>query len=119
MPDDAATLKMIGRRLREERERSDLTLDEAVRELGLSHRSQLSRMERGGRGVDSLVLRRASALYGVGMEDFFHVAPDSGLVVKARRNDADDVKAQAMADFARRKLADWRFVSAEIHDRGF
>lgn len=115
---DDMTLDLIGRRLRAERERNDMTLDEAAGELGLSHRSQLSRVERGERGVDSLLLRRAAGLYGVRMEAFFSEPATRQIVVKARKGEAGDEKAQAMADFAQRKLADWQFVMRESNARG-
>ncbi|MDA0161812.1 helix-turn-helix domain-containing protein [Solirubrobacter ginsenosidimutans] len=116
--DGKETLELAGLRLREERERNGLTLDEAARELGLAHRSQLSRIERGERSLDSVVLRRAASLYGVAMEAFFTRPQTNGLVVKARRDDANVPAADEMARWGLRKLDEWRFVKREVDHRG-
>ena len=111
-------LKLAGTRLREERTRHNLSLDAAARELGLSHRSQLSRIERGEQSLDSILLRRAAALFGVPMDAFFSERASGGLLVKARQGEADVAAAQEMADWAQRKLGELRYVMREVHDRG-
>ena len=111
------TLEMAGRRLREERERTGISLDNAALTLGLSDRSQLWRIEHGERGLGSIVLRRAATLYGVPMDAFFAEDQRAGVVVKARRGDADDHAATAMAEWTQRKLAEWRFVKREVVER--
>ncbi len=113
---DNETLDLAGRRLREERERCGLSLEQAAGELRL-HRSHLWRIERGERGLDSIVLRGAAALYGVAMDAFFAEAVDRGVVVKARMGDGDDDAAAEMAAWTRRKLEEWRFVTGEISAR--
>lgn len=105
------TLQLIGRRLREERERCGLRLDAAASELGID-KSVLSRIENGERGLDSILLRRAAGLYEVATDRFFEEAP-GGLLVKARAGTADVADAEAMARWAQRKLDDLRFVREE------
>lgn len=116
--DDHPTLQLAGRRLREERERRGLSLDEASAAIGLGHRSQLSRIETGKSGLDSIVLRRAATFYDVGMDAFFTERPAGDLVVKARRGDADDLAAREMAAFLRRKLDEWYYLTGEVRARG-
>jgi transcriptional regulator with XRE-family HTH domain len=106
------TLRLAGRRLCEERERCGLRLEQAARELGVD-RSVLSRIENGERGLDSILLRRAAALYEIPMDRFFEEA-DRGLLVKARDASGDAAAATAMAAWAQRKLDELRFVREEI-----
>ncbi len=110
------TLQLAGRRLREERERCGLRLAQAALELGVD-RSALSRIENGERGLDSILLRRAAALYEIPMDRFFEEA-DTGLLVKARDASGDVTAANAMAAWAQRKLAELRFVREETARRG-
>jgi transcriptional regulator with XRE-family HTH domain len=110
------TLRLAGRRLREERERCGLRLERAAAELGVD-KSTLSRIENGERGLDSIVLRRAAALYEVPMDRFFDEARGD-LLIKARATKADVAAAEAMARWAQRKLDDLRFVREETSRGG-
>lgn len=114
--DHDTTLQLVGRRLREERERCGYLLEAAASELGVD-KSVLSRIERGERGLDSVLLRRAAGLYETAMDAFFEEAP-SGLVIKARDTEGDRQQATAMARWAQRKLSELRFVREEIERRG-
>lgn len=102
---------VIGRRLREERTRARLTLDTAAGELGV-HKSVLSRIENGERGLDSVLLRRAAALYEVPMDSLFEEAC-TDLVVKARDLNGDLTGIEEMSRWAERKLSELRFVLEE------
>lgn len=110
------TLELVGRRLREERERCGHPLEAAARELEID-KSVLSRIENGARGLDSVLLRRAAALYEVPMDAFFEETP-SGLVIKARDLDGSRDQAAAMARWAQRKLGELRFVREELAKHG-
>lgn len=109
--DKDETLALVGRRLREERERCNLVLAVAAEELAV-HKSVLSRIENGERGLDSVLLRRAAALYDISMDTLFEETGDE-LIVKARNPDAARAEADAMARWARRKLSELRFVRGE------
>lgn len=106
------TLRLVGRRLREERTRRGYTLDAAARELAVD-KSVLSRIENGERGLDSILLRRSAALYEVSMDLLFDEA-DTETLIKARAGDADLSGVTEMADWAQRKLSELRFVRREI-----
>lgn len=110
------TLQLVGRRLREERERCGYLLDAAADELAVD-KSVLSRIERGERGLDSVLLRRAASLYEVPMDAFFE-EPVTDLVIKARDAEGDRKQATAMAQWAQRKLGELRFVREESERRG-
>lgn len=107
------TLRLVGRRLREERERCHFRLEAAANELDVD-KSVLSRIETGERGLDSVLLRRAAALYEVPMDAFFEEG-HAELVIKARDIDGNRTEANAMADWAQRKLRELRFVREESH----
>lgn len=110
------TLQLVGRRLREERERCGYLLEAAATELGVD-KSVLSRIERGERGLDSILLRRAAGLYEVSMDALFEETA-SDLVIQARDVEGDREQATAMARWAQRKLGELRFVREEIERRG-
>ena len=109
--DHNSTLKLIGRRLREERTRCALSLDAAAGELGV-HKSALSRIENGERGLDSIMLRRAAGLYEVPMDALFEEAATE-LVVKARDLSGDLAGVDDMSRWAQRKLSELQFVREE------
>jgi transcriptional regulator with XRE-family HTH domain len=88
-----------------------MTLDAAASELGV-HKSVLSRIENGERGLDSVLLRRAAGLYEVPMDSLFEEAP-TGLVVKARDLATDMAGVEEMSRWAQRKLSELRFVREE------
>jgi len=62
--------KRLGSRLRTLREGEGYKLAEFSERLGIDP-SGLSRMERGERGIDTLFLRRAADVLGVGLDAFF------------------------------------------------
>jgi transcriptional regulator with XRE-family HTH domain len=107
----SAILELVGRRLREERTRCRLSLEAAADELGV-HKSVLSRIENGERGLDSVLLRQAAGLYEVPMDTLFEEV-DTGLVVKARDVSGDIPGVEEMGRWAQRKLSELRFVREE------
>lgn len=109
------TLELVGRRLREERIRCGYTLDTAARELQID-KSVLSRIENGERGMDSILLRKAAALYEVSMDLLFEEAGTETLI-KARAVDAKPSGVDEMAAWAQRKLSELRFVRRELRGR--
>jgi transcriptional regulator with XRE-family HTH domain len=110
--DHDTTLHLVGRRLREERERCGYVLEAAAGELRID-KSALSRIENGERGLDSVLLRKAAALYEVPMDSFFEEAR-AELLVKARAMDGDAERADAMAKWGQRKLSELQFVRREL-----
>ncbi|HMJ02030.1 MAG TPA: helix-turn-helix transcriptional regulator [Conexibacter sp.] len=109
------TLRLVGRRLREERERCGYRLEAAAGELGID-KSVLSRIEHGERGLDSVLLRRTAALYERPMDAFFAEAPRE-LLVKARDLGGGAAEVDAMVEWTRRKLEELRFVREELGGR--
>ena len=88
----------LGARIRQERERRGLNQRELAERLGIAP-ERLSRIETGQRGVDTLVLRRASQVFELPMDAFFDEGAEVAL---ARRGDADDGAMASMVDWARR-----------------
>jgi transcriptional regulator with XRE-family HTH domain len=62
---------IVGKRIRQERERLGLSQDELAVAVGLGNRSQVRKVESGARKVDSLELRRFSEALGIAMDAFF------------------------------------------------
>lgn len=107
---------IIGARIREERTKRDLNQDVLAEAVGIDG-SRLSRIERGERGIDTLVLRRVARYFGLSMESFFE-REGAGEVVLARQGDAEDEAMQKMLAYGRRLQRDVRFVEAELAGRG-
>ena len=94
---DVEARQKLGARLRELREEHGYTLADLGGRLGIDA-SGLSRMERGERGIDTLFLRDAAEVFGVGLDAFFPAtAPE---VVLARAGGVDDARMQAMVGWA-------------------
>ena len=101
---------LVGRRIREERERLGRRLEEVAGAIGVSE-SYLSRIERGERGLDSLVLRRISTELGVPMDRFF--IPTSYESVHARSGEGSTAAMKPMMEWGRKILDDLEFVLRE------
>lgn len=86
--------KTIGRHIREARDERGLSQGALAREVGIDA-PRLSRIERGERGIDSLVLRRIASFFALPMDAFFEnpKKPSLGL---ARRGAAEDEAMQEM-----------------------
>ena len=105
---EEATSVQVGQRIREERERSGRRLDDVARAIGVSE-SYLSRIERGERGLDSLVLRRIATELRVSMDRFFIPA---GLEhVHARSGEGTALRP--MIEWGRKVQEDLDFVLRE------
>lgn len=64
-------MKDIGQRIREHREKKELSITELADRIGVS-RSYLSRMETGERPIKTEILASISDTLGVPIEDFYH-----------------------------------------------
>ena len=106
---------IIGARIREERSKRELKQDVVAEAVGIDG-PRLSRIERGERGIDTLVLRRVARYFGLPMESFFEPEGIADVVL-ARRGDAEDEAMQAMLAYGRRLQGDARFVEAEFARR--
>lgn len=106
---------IVGARIREERSKRDLTQDTLAEAIGIDG-PRLSRIERGERGIDTLVLRRVARFFGLPMDAFFEPA-STGDFVRARQGDADDAAMHDMLAYGRRLQRDARFVEAEFARR--
>jgi transcriptional regulator with XRE-family HTH domain len=101
---------LVGRRIREERERLGKRLEEVAGAIGVSE-SFLSRIERGERGLDSLVLRRISAELQVSMDRFFVLTSFES--VHARSGEGSTAAMKPMMEWGRRIQNDLDFVLRE------
>ena len=106
---------IIGARIREERTKRDLKQDMLATAVGIDG-PRLSRIERGERGIDTLVLRRVARYFGLPMESFFE-PEGAGNLVLARQGDAEDEAMQTMLAYGRRLQRDARFVETEFARR--
>jgi len=100
----------VGRRIREERERLGKRLEEVAGAIGVSE-TYLSRIERGERGLDSLVLRRIATELQVSMDRFF--IPTSFESVHARSGEGSAAALKPMMEWGRRIQDDLEFVLRE------
>jgi len=96
--DDEQFRAELGQRIRElRREHGYDNQGEFAAKIGLDGPA-LSRIERGQRGVDTLVLQRIAAVLDVSMDEFF--APRRELAL-ARSGDTEDPAMAEMLDWAR------------------
>lgn len=104
---------VIGARIREERTRREMTLEELAEQVGVDA-PRLSRYERGERGVDTVVLRRIARLFELPVDAFFEAPAADGVVALARRGDADDESMKGMVDWALGLKDNMAFVEREF-----
>jgi transcriptional regulator with XRE-family HTH domain len=100
----------VGQRIREERERSGKRIEDLAGAIGVSE-SYLSRIERGERGLDSLVLRKIASELTVAMDRFF--MPASHESVHARVGGGSASGMRRMIDWGRTVQDDLLFVLGE------
>jgi len=86
----------LGASLRAHRKEAGYTLADFGNRIGVGP-SGLSRMEKGERGIDTLVLRRAAEVLGVGLDAFF---PSEEPTVMARDGGVEDERLNEMVDWA-------------------
>ena len=96
---DEQMKQMIGQRIREERERRGMTLEELAQAVGVASRGQMSRFESGERGVDSMLLHRIAVALEVPMDAFFD-AERGQVLAMGRAGEAQSEAMQRMADAA-------------------
>ena len=101
---------MVGGRIREERERAGKRLEDLAADIGISE-SHLSRIERGQRGLDSLMLRKIAAELKVSMERF--LVPSSYEFVHARSGERSWAGMAQMIEWGRKVQDDLGFVIRE------
>jgi Zn-dependent peptidase ImmA (M78 family)/transcriptional regulator with XRE-family HTH domain len=105
--------QQLGMRLRQARERAELTQEGAARALGLDP-SAVAKIERGRRGLGALELKRLASLYGTSMEDLLEgpFAEEDVPLTIALRATAKTLgpKAEAMKRRLQRVVADDRWL---------
>ena len=113
MNDQGNTARIhLGKRLAEVREAQGVDQKALAEALGMSA-SALCRIEKGQRGLDSLVLYRAAEVLGQPLTAFFPtIAGDTELML-ARRGVADDEALGRMSDWSVKVLEDLDFVRRE------
>lgn len=114
---DEQMKKMVGQRIREERERREMTLEQLAEAVGVASRGQMSRFETGERTVDSVLLRRIAVTLNVPMDAFFD-AERGEVLAMSRAGDAQSEAMQRMADAGLELLADLQFAEELVgaHD---
>lgn len=105
--------QQLGMRLRQARERAELTQEGAARALGLDP-SAVAKIERGRRGLGALELKRLASLYSTSMEDLLEGPPaeeDVPLTIVLRATAKMlGPKAEAMKRRLQRVVADDRWL---------
>jgi transcriptional regulator with XRE-family HTH domain len=95
--------RLVGKRIREERLTAGYTLEKFAAESGLDP-SHLSRIERGERGLDSLVLARIAGIVNLPMDAFFDEERGAAVALargsKAQRDPMVDWGLELLADMA-------------------
>lgn len=107
---------IVGKRIKQERERLGLSQDELASAVGLSNRSQVHRIENGARKVDSLLLRAFSDCLEVPMDAFFDQERGEMLAL-ARAGDRAGVGQ--MANWGLELMADMEFAERAVREHGW
>jgi transcriptional regulator with XRE-family HTH domain len=94
----------IGRRIREGREQSGFTQAQLAEAVGIDD-TALSRIEKGERGIDSLVLRQIAQVLELPLDSFF---TERRTFVLARNGVGDEM--EPMVRWAQTIKSDLRFV---------
>ncbi len=115
---DEQMKQMIGQRIREERERRGMTLEQLAQAVGVASRGQMSRYESGERSVDSTLLHRVAVVLEVPMDAFFDAERGQVLAI-ARAGEAQGEAMQRMADAGLELLADMEFVEELVGAHGW
>ncbi len=114
MVEDTELKAAMGERLAAVREAQGLEQKELAESLGMSA-SALCRIEKGQRGLDSLVLYRAAEVLGQPLSAFFPTREGENELMLARQGTAGDASMQEMADWSLKVLGDLDFVRREYH----
>ena len=105
---------IVGKRIREERERLGMSQEELALAVGLGNRSQVNKVESGARKVDSLELRRFSEALEVPMDAFFDEARGEVLALARGGGGRDH-----MTDWGLELLSDMEFAEREVTRHGW
>ena len=103
---------IVGKRIKQERERLGLSQEELALAVGLGNRSQVHKVETGARKVDSLELWRFSETLDVPMDAFFD--EQRGEVLALARGGDD-----RMTQWGLNLLADMEFAEREVAAHGW
>jgi transcriptional regulator with XRE-family HTH domain len=106
--------KLVGGRIRTEREASGYNLEEVAGRIGLSE-SSLSRLERGEQAIDIVTLTRISDVLAVRPDAFLDASRDTTIAYARTQVGGRD----AMIDWTLDVLADMRFAETEVQRRGW
>lgn len=107
--------KLVGQRIREERQAAGYTrLEDFAAVLEIDH-TYLSRIERGERGLDSLLLARIATQLDVPMDSFFD--PERGAVLALARGRTGE--RDAMVEWGLELLADIDYAEQIVAERGW
>ncbi|MBI2938963.1 MAG: helix-turn-helix transcriptional regulator [Chloroflexi bacterium] len=111
------TAQELARRCRELREAAGLSQIEAAAMIGVDQ-SVLSRIESGGRRVDTLLLQRLADAYGVSAAAFFEpIAHREPLAAFLRRNGQLDAEVRAGLEWLRQVCEEYTFLR-QIEEAG-
>lgn len=113
-PKEKEVKQLVGQRVREERVAARYKLEEFSAELELDP-THLSRIERGERGLDSLLLARIAGLLNVPMDAFFDEERGSAVAL-ARGGEG---QRDAMVEWGLELLADIAYAEKVVGDRGW
>ncbi len=104
--------ELIGRRVREERERAGFTHQARFAESVGIDAPTLSRIETGKRGIDSVVLQRIADRLDVSLDTL--VRDQEPRLVLTRHGDADDEEMRPMIEWASRLLEDMEVMARYV-----
>lgn len=104
---DKEARAQLGARLRELRTKEGYTLAQFGQRIGVDG-SGLSRIEKGERGIDTLLLRRAAEVLSVNLDAFF---PPVETVVMASDGGAQDERVAEMINWAKALQKDLALVA--------
>lgn len=106
--------QLVGQRVREERTAAGYNLEDFATALEIDP-THLSRIERGERGLDSLLLARIAGLLNIPMDAFFD--EERGSVLALARG--AEGKHDSMVDWGLELLADMAYAEEVVDKRGW
>lgn len=112
--DEQGLRTLVGSRIRAERVASGYNLDDLAGRIGM-HESNLSRIERGERGIDITTLMKVGEALGLRSDAFLQ--PERDEVIGFARTAAGG--RDTVIDWTLDLLADMRFAEAEVQRHGW
>lgn len=101
--DDLSYRQSLGQRIRELRNARGLQSKELAAAVGVSA-PHFSRIEKGDRGIDSMLLRRIAETLCVAIDDLF--PRERVIITMPRKGNTDDEHMKPMIEFAQRLRED-------------